>query len=297
MYFPTAEIHANPLLPPVVAFIVSFFTSMAGVSGAFLLLPFQMSVLGYVNSSVSATNQLYNVFANPGAIARYAREGRLLWPLAWLLVAGSAPGVMAGVLIRIIWLPDPRLFKLFVGVVLLCVAIEMCLPRRTKKTACPEPIPHMNPQQVSLLELNWQRIRYSFADAVHTVPVPGTLLLSCIVGVVGGVYGIGGGAILAPFLVSLLSLPVHTVAGCTLFATCLTSVVGVLFALLLSPFFPGHAVAPDWLMALLLSAGGFAGMYTGARCQKFFPGKTIRFVLLLVLWGTGGLYILQYLGV
>lgn len=294
MYFPTAEIHANPLLPPAVAFVISFFTSMAGVSGAFLLLPFQMSILGYVNASVSATNQLYNVFANPGAIARYAREQRLLWPLAWLLVAGSAPGVVVGVLIRIIWLPDPRLFKLFVGVVLLCVGIEMCLPRRVKATALAEPAPRSDPQQVFLMELSWQRLCYSYAGRVHTVPVPGTLLLSFVVGVVGGVYGIGGGAILAPFLVSLLSLPVHTVAGCTLFATCLTSVVGVLFALLMSPFFPGHAVAPDWLMAALLSVGGFAGMYMGARCQKFFPGKAIRFVLLLVLLGTGGLYVVQY---
>jgi uncharacterized membrane protein YfcA len=33
----------QPWIPPLVAFVISFFTSMGGVSGAFLLLPFQMS--------------------------------------------------------------------------------------------------------------------------------------------------------------------------------------------------------------------------------------------------------------
>jgi hypothetical protein len=63
MYFPTAGIECSPLVPFAAALGVSFFTSMGGVSGAFLLLPFQMSVLGYTNPSVSATNQFFNVLA------------------------------------------------------------------------------------------------------------------------------------------------------------------------------------------------------------------------------------------
>ena len=54
MYFPVADIEIHPLIPPVVAFVISFFTSMGGVSGAFLLLPFQVSVLGFNTPTVSA---------------------------------------------------------------------------------------------------------------------------------------------------------------------------------------------------------------------------------------------------
>ena len=61
MLFPASGVEVSPLVPPLVAFVVSFFTSMGGVSGAFLLLPFQMSFLGYVAPSVSATNQLFNI--------------------------------------------------------------------------------------------------------------------------------------------------------------------------------------------------------------------------------------------
>ncbi|MFA7240374.1 MAG: hypothetical protein WC091_09695 [Sulfuricellaceae bacterium] len=48
-------------LPPLVAFVLSLFCSMVGISGAFLLMPFQMSVLGYVHPSASATNLVFNL--------------------------------------------------------------------------------------------------------------------------------------------------------------------------------------------------------------------------------------------
>lgn len=96
MYFQTAGVEVSPWIPPLVALCVSFFTSMGGVSGAFLLLPFQMSFLGYTNPSVSATNQLYNIVAIPSGVYRFCREGRMVWPLTWVVVAGTLPGSLSG---------------------------------------------------------------------------------------------------------------------------------------------------------------------------------------------------------
>jgi len=59
--FPVAGIKTYLFIPPAVAFTISFFTSMAGISGAFLLLPFQMSVLGFTTTSVTSTNFLFNM--------------------------------------------------------------------------------------------------------------------------------------------------------------------------------------------------------------------------------------------
>src|SRR3989304_4479642 len=119
MHFPVAGIDLNPLVPPAGAFVISFFTSMGGVSGAFLLLPFQVSVLGFDSPAVSATNHLFNVVAIPGGVWRYSREGRMVWPLTWIIIIGTLPGVLVGALIRVYVLTDPGHFKLFVGLVLL----------------------------------------------------------------------------------------------------------------------------------------------------------------------------------
>ena len=53
MTFPISGVTTNVLLPPLISLVISFFTSMGGISGAFLLLPFQMSVLNYTAQSVA----------------------------------------------------------------------------------------------------------------------------------------------------------------------------------------------------------------------------------------------------
>jgi hypothetical protein len=53
MLFPVSGVEVNPFVPPLIALVVSTFTSMGGVSGAFLLLPFQVSILNFTSPSVS----------------------------------------------------------------------------------------------------------------------------------------------------------------------------------------------------------------------------------------------------
>ena len=57
------------------AFAVAVLATPAGVSGAVLLLPFQVSVLDTPSPAVTPTNLLYNVIATPGALYRYQRQG------------------------------------------------------------------------------------------------------------------------------------------------------------------------------------------------------------------------------
>ena len=66
MTFPVSGVETAPWIPPLVACVISFFTSMGGVSGAFLLLPFQMSVLGFVSPAVTPTNLVFNIIGIPG---------------------------------------------------------------------------------------------------------------------------------------------------------------------------------------------------------------------------------------
>ena len=117
--FPVSGVETSLWIPPLVAFVISFFTSMAGISGAFLLLPFQMSALKFTSPAVSPTNMVYNIFAIPSGVYRYLREGRMLWPLTAIVVAGTAPGVIVGGFVRLSYLPDPKPFKVFVSAVLL----------------------------------------------------------------------------------------------------------------------------------------------------------------------------------
>src|SRR3972149_164774 len=109
-YFPASGVEVAIWIPPVVALVVSFCTSMGGVSGAFLLLPFQMSFLGYTAPSVSATNQVFNVVAVPSGVWRYVREGRMVWALCLMVIGGSVHSTFMGALVRPTLLRDPGPF-------------------------------------------------------------------------------------------------------------------------------------------------------------------------------------------
>jgi uncharacterized membrane protein YfcA len=125
MYFSGPGVEVNPLIPLLVAFLVSALTTPAGVSGAFLLLPFKVSVLDFTNPSVSPTNLIYNIVAAPGGVYRYVREQRVVWPLAVVVILGTLPGVLGGAVLRVTYLSDPGDFQVFVGLVLLYLGTRL----------------------------------------------------------------------------------------------------------------------------------------------------------------------------
>ncbi|NCO61681.1 sulfite exporter TauE/SafE family protein [bacterium] len=319
MFFHTAGIEVALWIPPLVAFVVSFFTSMGGVSGAFLLLPFQMSFLGYTNPSVSATNQVFNIVAIPSGVYRYWREGRMVWPLTWVVIAGTLPGVFIGAVVRVAYLPNPKHFKLFAAGVLLYIGIKMALDLLKKnaggssKTSSEKRFQELVKSSRSksggmkiseekycraakVTHFNLKRLGYTFYDESFDVSFWGIFTLSLIVGVLGGIYGIGGGSIIAPFFITFFGLPVYTVAGAALMGTFVTSVAGVVFYHAIAPFYPNLSVAPDWLLGVLFGVGGMAGMYLGARCQKFVPAKGIEWMLAMIILFTSLKYISASLG-
>jgi uncharacterized protein len=317
MYFETAGIEVAPWIPPLVALVVSFFTSMGGVSGAFLLLPFQMSVLNFTSPSVSATNFVFNIVAIPSGVYRYLKEGRMAWPLTWVVIIGTLPGVFIGYYLRVLYLPDPRTFKLFVGCVLLYIGVRLIYELTGKASAGKakmkaledkfrERTKQIKDQQksrvasglppeavVKTVSVSFTRIEYEFWGERFSYSTIAMFFLAFAVGIIGGTYGIGGGAIIAPFCVAVFHLPVYTIAGAALMGTLITSVAGVVFYSII-PAKAGMATSPDWLLGFLFGAGGFVGIYLGARFQKFVPQKVIKLILGTIIVFLAIKYISQY---
>src|SRR5437763_158336 len=90
------------------AFLIAAIATPAGISGAVLLLPFQVSVLGTPSPAVTPTNLLYNVVSTPGALYRYRRQHQTGGRLALILITGALPGGSAGSVIRVALVPGPR---------------------------------------------------------------------------------------------------------------------------------------------------------------------------------------------
>jgi len=297
MIFPVSGVEVNPLVPLAVAFIVSFFTSMGGVSGAFLLLPFQVSFLGYTAPSVSATNHVFNIVAIPSGVYRYIREGRMLWPLTWAVIIGTLPGVFIGAWIRIVYLPNPKSFKLFVGCVLFYIGWRLLLDvikQKSNNTDKGSSNTAGSSHRVHVTVANLRKIEFVYDSETFSFSPPLVYGICFLVGIAGGIYGIGGGSIVAPFFVAIIGLPVYAVAGAALMGTFVTSVAGVFFYQILAQFYPDLLVAPDWRLGVLFGIGGVLGMYLGARTQKYVPAKVIKGMLCTCVLFVAGKYILGF---
>ncbi len=314
--FPVSGVKTNILFPPLVAMIISFFTSMGGISGAFLLLPFQMSVLNYTAPSVSGTNHVFNIVAIPSGVYRYIREGRMAWPLTWVVVAGTLPGVFLGYYVRVLYLPDPRAFKFFVGCVFFYIGTRLLkeILIRNKKSFASKALEEkfkartneIRQQQASTIvaglpaeavvktiAVSLKEIEYEFWGERFSFNTIGMFSLALVVGIIGGAYGIGGGSIIAPFCVAVFHLPIYTIAGAALMGTFITSLAGALFFSII-PAAGGVSAMPDWPLGVLFGIGGFIGMYLGSRFQKFVPQNFIKLMLSIIIIFVAIRYIVQY---
>ena len=114
-------------------------------------------------------------------------------------------------------------------------------------------------------------------------------MCSSDLGCVGGIYGIGGGSILAPVLIGT-GRPPAQVAPAALASTFVTSVAGVVTFTILSIHQHG-SVAPDWPTGIALGIGGLAGAYTGARMQARLPDTLIRRLVGVLVIAIGARYL------
>ncbi|MBB4712931.1 putative membrane protein YfcA [Streptomyces luteogriseus] len=247
--------------------LIAVVTAPVGVSGAVFLLPVHLSVFGVPSPAITPTNLLFNVVAGPGALWRYRRDGALRGGLARRLVVGTLPGVVLGAAIRVFALPGPGVFRLLIAILLLPLGLWLCVrtlaPARHRPDAAAEP----SPAALTALALG--------------------------VGVIGGIYGIGGGSLLGPVLAAR-GLPMTRVAPAALAATFATSVVGATVYAVLSLLSSGD-VAPDWWLGLSCGVGGLVGGYLGARLQPRLPENVLRLLLGILATSVGGMYALQAL--
>ncbi|MEV0246796.1 sulfite exporter TauE/SafE family protein [Nocardia sp. NPDC050712] len=249
----------------VAGLVVAVLTAPVGVSGAVFLLPVQISMLGVPSPAVTPTNLLFNVVSIPGALWRYSRRGPLHSPLTRILLVGTLPGVMVGALIRVFLVPSAGVFKLIAAALLLPLGVWLCL-RTAARTDSGRPRP--SNQFITTAAL--------------------------LVGVVGGIYGIGGGSLLSPILAGR-GVPLAEVAPAALASTLVTSLAGAATYLGIAIATGGADIAPDWAIGLSCGVGGLVGGYLGAHLQPRLPERGLRFGLGGVAIATAGMYVVQAL--
>lgn len=244
--------------------VISVVTAPVGISGAVFLLPVQLDLLRVPSPQVTPTNLLFNIVAVPGALVRYRRQDQLAGPLTRRLVAGTMPGVILGAVLRVYLVPSVEIFRLFLAALLGPLGVLVIL--------------HRSP--ATPVFRRWRGDR-------------GLVAVAFAAGMIGGIYGIGGGSLLSPVLVSA-GLSLTVVAPAALVSTFLTSIVGAATYALLALTAPGP-ISPHWTLGIACGLGGLIGGYLGARLQPRMPHPTLRVLLGTIAIALAAAYLLQTL--
>ncbi|ADY00820.1 MAG: sulfite exporter TauE/SafE family protein [Vulcanisaeta sp.] len=253
----------------IAALIISFITSQGGISGAYLLLPIQSYILNTVNPVISSTNLLYNLISIPLSIHAYIRERRIAMPFALILIMGASAGTVVGTWLREHYLTDGYAFSCFMGFVLFSLAAELILNSLfVRQIHTYESVIRCSRDGSSLVIITNKGNAYRVNTAL-------LVIITVLVGIVSGAYGIGGASILSPILIGPMGLPTYIISGPTLVVTLVVSLIGIL-----SYTYLGYP--PDIINGLSIGLGGMIGIYLGTITQRRLSERFIKLIVAAV---------------
>ena len=224
---------AQILLSLVSGSIVGLSLGVVGGGGSILAVPLMVYVIGVSSPHVAIGTSALAVSANALInLIGHARDQNLKWPCASAFAVAGAAGAAVGA--EIGKAVDGAKLLIGFGVLMIAVAVLMLRPRRGGYN------PDVRLDRNSLFRLLPRLAGTGFA-----------------VGALSGFFGIGGGFLIVPGLVSATAMPLLNAIGSSLVS------VAAFGATTAVSYAVSHLV--DWPVALLFVLGGAGGGFLGVR--------------------------------
>lgn len=239
---------------------------MIGLGGGFILVPLLLLVYpGYDPEEVTSISlAVVMATAMSGSIA-YARQGRIDFVTGLLFAAAAAPGVVAGVFL--VSVVPQRLFALLFGLLLLVLA-GVSFWGRPRAIRTP-----LHGRGVLRRSIMMPEGTYVFAYRAWQ-----GMLISLGVGVISSTFGIGGGAIHVPAMITVLHFPIQFAVATSQFILVFMGAEATAIHL------ANGTLSGDGLyQALAIGVGAVAGAQAGARIASRIKGRTQLLLLAVAL--------------
>lgn len=212
-----------------------------GGGGSILAVPLLIYAVGMGSPHVAIGTAAFAVAVNAAtSLALHARRSTIRWPCAIVFGASGVGGAFAGAAIGKA-IDGQNLLAAF-G--LLMIAVGVMMLRSTTQADRPSPW------------LTWQ-----------TMPqlLPRLAGLGAGVGLLSGIFGIGGGFLIVPGLMLAARMPIAEAASASLVAV-------AAFGIASASSYAWSGLV-DWPIALLLVAGGAAGAIAGTRLNTILSQR------------------------
>ncbi|GAE33229.1 sulfite exporter TauE/SafE family protein [Halalkalibacter akibai] len=240
--------------------------SLMGLGGGIIVVPALLFLASYSILEITpqiavGTSLVIMIGTGLSATIAYVKQKKVDYKSGLLFFCASGPGAVVGAWLN--RLVDTEAFQLLFGVFILLMATVLFIRKYLKKR------PYVK-----------KRIEREYIDTEQNLYTYGynilpALSVAFMVGMLSGLFGIGGGSLMVPAMVVLFHFPPHLAVATSMFMILLSAMVGSVSHMVL-----GNV---NWLYVLALLPGAWLGGIAGAALNKRLTSEKLMIVFRLML--------------
>lgn len=253
----------------IIALCAGVIGSVVGLGGGVILVPATLFIgnnLGYIPNitpqSVVGLSVIMMIFIGLSSTLSYMKSKTVDYKSGLIFFIGSIPGTMVGAWInKGLDLPS---FNLYFVIWLIILSFILLVRDKLKP--------------ISWFVDNGIKREFIEPDGtkqIYGYPIWFAILLTFVVGLTSGLFGIGGGSLLVPAMLLLFQFPPHVAVATSMFMVFLTSLANSA-----SHIYLGNV---PWIYTLPVIIGAYIGAKIGAALNKKMKSETLVIALRIIL--------------
>lgn len=255
--------------------------SLVGLGGGVIIVPVLL-YLGTLLDNLIITPQtavgtslMVIIITAISSTLAYSKQKKIDYKSGLIFFAASGPGAFVGAYLNAFL--DVELFQLYFGSFVILISILLMVRDRLPAVTLKGPFivqRHITEEDTA------ETYTYQYS-LVWALPI------AFVVGMLSGLFGIGGGALMVPAMILMFRFPAKYAVATSMFMIFFSSISGSVFHL--------SAGNVDWLLLAALVPGAWFGGKLGAFLARKLKSKAIVIALRLVLILVGIRLILEYI--
>ncbi len=256
--------------------LVGLVFSLVGAAGGILASFGLITLMGVTDpNSIKPMAQILSLATALVFIPGYIRRRAAVMPLALTLSAGGVMGAVVGSTLSNQYLSDMSTFKPLFGALTLIIGVQIIWEIYKQRNDNTESISACH-KGIHNVEAKGMVIKFSYANKDYKVSLWTPWLAGFLIAVVASAFGVGGGFLLVPFMVSFLRMPMFIIPATAALVIFISGSISV------ANYLKMGAVI-DWELLSFLIAGGIIGAIIGPKINRMMQDKWLKIFLATVL--------------
>ncbi|MDQ0159522.1 sulfite exporter TauE/SafE family protein [Alkalibacillus salilacus] len=257
----------------IIGLLSAFVGSIAGLGGGVIFVPVLLFLATFSDAfswvtpqNVVAMSLIVMIFTGLSSTLTFLKRQRVDVFSGSLFLSGSIPGALTGVYVNQFVAVDT--FQFYFGLLMLLVTAMFFVKKMLIKENHVPKVKDGRLRVVRTFELSGQATTYSYNAVLG-------IFIAFFVGMMSGLFGVGGGSLMVPAMILLFGFPAHIAAPTSMFMIFFSS-----FTSSVAHISAGHVM---WLYTLMSIPGSWLGGYLGAVVNQRLNGRTIEWILRMIM--------------